>query len=44
MKAVKENFLAILSSVTPEEITELIFKNSKIKPISVVRRIKRDNE
>ena len=31
MKAVKENFLAILSSVTPAEITELIFKNSEEK-------------
>ena len=40
MKSVKEDFLAILSSATPEEITELIFKNSKIKPLSVVTCIK----
>lgn len=41
MKKEKENFLNILSSTKPEEITELIFKNSKIKPIkNVVVRIK----
>lgn len=37
----KEDFLATLSSITPEEVTELILKNSKIKMLSnVVVRIK----
>lgn len=41
MKSTKENFLSILSSKKPEEITELIFKNSKIKPVrNAVVRIK----
>lgn len=41
MKKEKENFLKILSSMKPEEITELIFTNSKIKPMkNVVVRIK----
>lgn len=41
MKTTKENFLSILSSKKPEDITELIFQNSKIKPVkNVVIRIK----
>ena len=41
MKNMKQNFLSVLSSTKPEEITELIFKNSKIKPVkNVVVRIK----
>lgn len=41
MKKEKENFLNILSSMKPEEVTELIFKNSKIKPVkNIVVRIK----
>lgn len=41
MKSVKQDFLSILSSAKPEDITELIFMNSKIKPVkNVVIRIK----
>ena len=41
MKTTKQNFLSILSSKKPEDMTELIFKNSKIKPITnLVVRIK----
>lgn len=37
----KQEFLSILSSTKPEDITDLIFKNSKIKPVrNVVIRIK----
>lgn len=37
----RQEFLSILSSTKPEDITELIFKNSKIKPVkNVVVRIK----
>lgn len=37
----KENFLSILSSTKPEDMTDLIFKNSKIKPVkNIVVRIK----
>lgn len=40
----KQNFLSILSSKKPEEITELIFENSKIKPVrNVVMRISKPN-
>lgn len=36
----KEDFLITLSSMTPEEVTELILKNSKIKTMNnVVVRI-----
>lgn len=36
----KEDFLKTLSSMTPEEVTNLIFENSKIKTLSnVVVRI-----
>lgn len=41
MKTKKQNFLSVLSSTKPEDITELIFKNSKIKPVrTAVVRIK----
>lgn len=41
MTSKKENFLSILASTKPEDITELIFKNSKIKPVkNVIVRIK----
>lgn len=41
MQDKKQEFLSILSSMKPEDITNLIFKNSKIKPISnAVVRIK----
>lgn len=37
----KQEFLSILSSTKPEDMTDLIFKNSKIKPVkNVVVRIK----
>lgn len=37
----KENFIEILSSAKPEDITDLILKNSKIKPLkNVIVRIK----
>ena len=37
MKTKKEEFLSILASTKPEEITELILKNSsKIKPIKEI--------
>lgn len=37
----KENFLATLSSMTPEEITEFILNKSKIKIMTnIVKRIK----
>lgn len=41
MKDTKKDFLSILSSTKPEDITELLLKNSKIKPVkNVVIRIK----
>lgn len=45
-KTSKEDFLTILSSMTPEEVTELILKNSKIKTINnaVIRINKIKNE
>ena len=37
----KENFLTTLSSMTPEEVTDLILKESKIKTLTnIVERIK----
>lgn len=37
----KEDFLKKLSSMTPEEVTDFIMKNSKIKILSnIVQRIK----
>ena len=37
----KENFLATLSSMTPEEVTEFILNKSKIKLMTnVVKKIK----
>lgn len=37
----KENFLKILSSMTPEEVTDFILKKSKIKIITnVVKPLK----
>lgn len=39
---VKKDFLTILSSMTPEEVTELILENSKIKIVkNVVIKIKK---
>ena len=41
----KEDFLTTLSSMTPEEVTELILQNSKIKTLSnVVVRINTDKK
>lgn len=41
----KEEFLATLSSITPEEVTDLILNNSKIKTLSnVVVRINNKSE
>lgn len=38
----KEDFLATLSSMTPEEVTELILKKSKIKIMTnIVVRLKK---
>ena len=39
MNTKKEEFLSTLASLKPEEVTELIFRNSKIKPLrtAVVR-------
>lgn len=38
----KEDFLTTLSSMTPEEVTDLILTNSKIKTLrNVVVRIKK---
>jgi len=37
---IKKDFLSTLSSMTPEEVTELIFKNSKVKTLkNVIVRI-----
>lgn len=33
---IKNDFLATLSSMTPEEVTELILKNSKVKTLETV--------
>lgn len=38
----RENFLATLSSMTPEEVTDLILKKSKIKTMrNIVVKIKK---
>lgn len=34
----KEDFLSKLSSITPEEVVELILENSKVKVIPIVDR------
>ena len=45
MKSKKEDFLKTLSSMTPEEVTELILKNSKIKTMTnVVVRINKPKD
>ena len=46
MENMKENFLKILSSTKPEELTDLIMQNSKIKPMPLrepLHRIKQNN-
>ena len=35
-KDIKKDFLATLSSMTPEEVTEYILKNSKVKTLTTV--------
>lgn len=38
---IKEDFLTTLSSITPEEVTELILRKSKIKIMkNIVQKIK----